>query len=215
MTLFAGGAVALVGRKIYDVFEERRVTRRRDHQVLDTLVTELAVLRAAAVSNLRTLNDELDMIERTGGQHWLLTPMTPLSTAPYDLVRSDPPKVLRTGETLSALALAQANAMHNNAVADVRQSFKSGSWDDLAENLVKYDRMAIRGHQLVIRYVDQVLTAAGPAIDRPPKGSVLDAGDASADDAPTSARPRVSNPLANAPQATGRTRWTWPYVRPQ
>lgn len=126
VTLFAGGAVALVGRKIYDVFEERRVTRRRDHQVLDTLVTELAVLRAAAVSNLRTLNDELDMIERTGGQHWLLTPMTPLSTAPYDLVRSDPPKVLRTGETLSALALAQANAMHNNAVADVRQELQVG-----------------------------------------------------------------------------------------
>lgn len=95
VTLFAGGAVALVGRKIYDVFEERRVTRRRDHQVLDTLVTELAVLRAAAVSNLRTLNDELDMIERTGGQHWLLTPMTPLVDRPLR------PRALRPAEGLA------------------------------------------------------------------------------------------------------------------
>lgn len=174
-------AAALVGfavRAFYDGWKERRKAKRRDRQVLAALVRELSVLQGLVSSNRTIVNNELALMHETSGESMLLTPLTPLPTGAYDLVRSNPPAVLLEGRTLSELALAVANASHVNAIQEARQTWKSGSWSDLTTTLAKYDRTLLTALDNVERYVVPARAvahaAAGdayPSNDDPAKAS--------------------------------------------
>jgi hypothetical protein len=84
----------------------------------------------------------------------------------YDLVRADPPAALLEGRTLSALALAVANAAHANAIQEARQAYKALPRTDGGEVTNKFNAMLLQSLDNVERYVNPVMQAVSIAIGR-------------------------------------------------
>ena len=134
--LLIAAVLGFLIRAVWDAYQARRTAKKRDIAVLWAVLTEIR----HAVRLLSTLMGDLareKALLQEDPPLWLRGPTVRIPTAIYELVRSDPPKLLvEDRRTLADLIISTSMAAHLNSQLDAQQQLKGpGAWTGQVEGI--------------------------------------------------------------------------------